>query len=60
MDATGSPTSKPVYAWVKNDPAVKQLIEEPDIEPQPDYVFKVNGKLDPSACKPERAGSDRG
>jgi hypothetical protein len=49
-----NPYQFPVYAWVKNDPAVKLIIEEPEIVPQPDYVFKVNGKLDPSACKPEK------
>ncbi|HEY6729760.1 MAG TPA: hypothetical protein VI039_01920 [Solirubrobacterales bacterium] len=48
-----NPYQFPVYAWVKNDPALKLLISEPAIVPQPDYVFKVNGKLDPSACAPE-------
>jgi hypothetical protein len=36
----------PVYAWLKTDPALELVIEEPDITPQPDYVFKVNGELD--------------
>jgi hypothetical protein len=40
----------PVYAWVKTDPALKLVVEEPDITPQPDYVFEVNGKLDPAGC----------
>jgi len=40
----------PLYAWVKNDPAMELVIEEPDISPQPDYVFKVNGELDPAGC----------
>ncbi|MBS1678175.1 MAG: hypothetical protein JST08_12415 [Actinobacteria bacterium] len=40
----------PVYAWVKDDPALTKVIEEPDIVPQPDYVFKVNGKVSPSSC----------
>jgi hypothetical protein len=40
----------PIYAWVKDDPALELLIEEPEIVPQPDYVFKVNGKLDPAGC----------
>ncbi|HEY0317267.1 MAG TPA: hypothetical protein VGC49_03120 [Solirubrobacterales bacterium] len=40
----------PIYAWVKTDPALKLVIEEPDIAPQPDYVFKVDGKLDPAGC----------
>jgi hypothetical protein len=52
MDAIG-PYQMPVYAWIKKDPAVKLLISEPTIEPQPDFVFRVDGKLDPSACKPE-------
>ncbi len=52
MDAYG-PYQKPVYAWIKKDPAVKLVLAETDIEPQPDYVFRVDGKLDPSACKPE-------
>jgi hypothetical protein len=40
----------PIYDWVKDDPALKLVIAEPDIVPQPDYVFKVNGKLDPAGC----------
>jgi hypothetical protein len=39
-----------IYAWVKDDPALKLLIAEPSIVPQPDFVFKVNGKLDPAGC----------
>ncbi len=49
-----NPYQFPVYAWVKNDPALKLVIEEPDIVPEPDYVFKVNGRLDPAACLPEK------
>jgi hypothetical protein len=40
----------PIYAWVKDDPALKLVIEEPSIVPQPDYVFKVDGKLNPAGC----------
>ncbi len=40
----------PIYAWVKDDPAMKKVIEEPTIVPQPDYVFKVEGKLSPRYC----------
>lgn len=40
----------PIYAWIKDDPALEQIIEEPEITPEPDYVFKVKGKLDPAAC----------
>ncbi len=45
----------PIYRWVKDDPALKLLISEPTIAPQPDFVFKVNGKLDPGLC-PTKAG----
>ncbi|MGC1851980.1 MAG: hypothetical protein WA687_06020, partial [Solirubrobacterales bacterium] len=40
----------PVYAWLKTDPALELVLEEPDITPQPDYVFKVNGELDASCA----------
>jgi len=40
----------PIYAWVKSDPALKLVVEEPLIVPQPDYVFRVDGKLDPAGC----------
>jgi len=49
-----NPYQFPIYAWVKNDPAMKLVVEEPEIVPEPDYVLKVTGKLDPSACKPEK------
>ena len=40
----------PLYEWLKDNPAVKLIIAEPEIVPQPDYVFKVKGELDPSYC----------
>ena len=40
----------PIYAWLKNDPALETVIEEPEITPEPDYVFKVKGKLDTSCA----------
>jgi hypothetical protein len=40
----------PIYNWVKNDPALKLVVAEKDIVPQPDYVFKVEGELDPAGC----------
>jgi hypothetical protein len=40
----------PVYDWVKGDPALKKVIEEPDIVPLPDYVFKVDGEVSPKYC----------
>jgi hypothetical protein len=50
QDARDSQYWWPVYAWVKTDPALELLIEEPEITPQADYVFRVNGKLDPNGC----------
>ncbi|MBS1846145.1 MAG: hypothetical protein JST53_17155 [Actinobacteria bacterium] len=41
---------KPIYAWVRNDPALETVVAEPTIQPQPDYVFKVNGKVSPDYC----------
>jgi hypothetical protein len=49
-----NPYQFPVYAWVKGDPAVKLVVKDFKASPQPDYVFKVTGKLDPSSCKPEQ------
>jgi hypothetical protein len=40
----------PIDRWIREDPALKLVIEEPDITPEPDYVYKVKGKLDPGAC----------
>lgn len=55
-DAADSPYWYPIYGWVKTDPALELLIEEPEITPQPDYVFKVNGRLDPDGCADLGAG----
>lgn len=49
-----NPYQFPVYAWVKKDPALKQVVDDEDASPQPDYVFKVNGELDPAGCAPEQ------
>lgn len=46
----------PVYAWLKTDPALELVVEEPEITPQPDYVFKVKGKLDTSCADVGHAG----
>jgi hypothetical protein len=50
QDAADSPYWYPIYAWIKDDPALKLVLLEPEITPQPDAVFKVNGKLDPASC----------
>jgi hypothetical protein len=46
----------PIYAWLKTDPALKQVIAERDITPQPAFVFKVEGELDPAGCAALGAG----
>lgn len=51
QDSPDSPYWYPIYAWLKTDPALEQIIEEPTITPEPDYVFKVKGKLDPAGCR---------
>jgi hypothetical protein len=50
QDSPEAPYWYPIYAWVKTDPALRLVVAEPDITPEPDYVFKVNGKLDPAGC----------
>lgn len=49
-DSPEVPYSYRIYHWVESDPALKLIIAEPEITPEPDYVFKVNGKLDPAGC----------
>jgi hypothetical protein len=56
QDSEGAEFWYPIYSWIKNDPAVKLLIAENEIVPQPDYVFKVNGKLDPAGCAENGSG----
>jgi len=50
QDSADSPYWYPIYAWVKTDPALEEVVAEPEVTPQPDYVFKVNGKLDLAGC----------
>jgi hypothetical protein len=50
QDSPDAPYWYPIYAWVKNDPALEKVIEEPTIVPEADYVFKVKGELDPKYC----------
>jgi hypothetical protein len=49
-DTIDSIYAHPYLDWIKGDPALKEVFSEPDISPQPDYVFKVNGRLDVAAC----------
>jgi hypothetical protein len=50
QDSPDAPYWYPIYAWLKTAPELEQIIEEPEITPEPDYVFKVKGKLDPAGC----------
>lgn len=50
QDSQDAPYWYPIYAWIKNDPALEKVIEEPHITPEPDWVFRVKGKLDPASC----------
>lgn len=50
QDSRDAPFWYPIYAWIKTAPQLEQIIEEPTITPEPDYVFKVKGKLDPAGC----------
>lgn len=50
QDSPASEYWYPIYDWIKDDPAVKLVIAEKEIVPQPDYVFKVEGELDPAGC----------
>ncbi|MFN8159573.1 MAG: hypothetical protein U0R52_00800 [Solirubrobacterales bacterium] len=50
QDSPDSPYRYPIRAWLRSDPAVKEIVAEPDITPQPDFVYKVTGKLDPAGC----------
>ena len=49
----------PVYAWLKTDPALQPEVEEPEITPQPDYVFRVDGELDESCSDVGDGSSSR-
>lgn len=50
QDSPQAPYWYPIYAWLKTSPELKLVLEEPEITPEPDYVFKVNGRLDPAGC----------
>ncbi|MGK2956741.1 MAG: hypothetical protein ACSLFI_13880 [Solirubrobacterales bacterium] len=50
QDSPDSDFFFPVNTWIKDNPGVKVVVEEPDITPQADYVYEVTGKLDPAAC----------
>ncbi len=51
QDSPQADFNYPIRAWIMSDPALEEVVAEPDITPQPDYVYKVNGKLDPAGCR---------
>ena len=55
FDNLDSEFAYPYRAWTKDDPALKEVVRE-EVSPQPDYVYKVVGKLDPATCG---AGRDK-
>jgi hypothetical protein len=48
-DSLASEYAHPYRAWINTDPAVVEVLEE-DVVPQPDYVYRINGRLDPAGC----------
>jgi hypothetical protein len=50
QDFPDAPYWYPIFAWAKTDPALKLVVAEPEITPQPDFVFRVDGKMDPAGC----------
>ncbi|HWB70358.1 MAG TPA: hypothetical protein VG518_10315 [Solirubrobacterales bacterium] len=54
QDSPGAEYWYPVYKWTRGDPAVELVVAEPKVTPQPDYVFRVKGKMSPSGCEAEK------
>lgn len=50
-DSSKAPYRYPVKSWIENDPAATLVIAEPDIAPQPSFVYSIDGNLDPGACR---------
>ncbi|HET9163474.1 MAG TPA: hypothetical protein VFN89_08550 [Solirubrobacterales bacterium] len=50
QDSPEAPYWYPIYAWLKSAKALELVVAEPEITPEPDYVFKVKGKLDTSCA----------
>jgi hypothetical protein len=48
-DSIDSIYAHPYLDWIKRDPALKEVLDE-SASPQPAYVFKVKGRLDPAGC----------
>jgi hypothetical protein len=50
QDSELAPYWYPIYAWLKTSPDLEQVVAETEVTPEPDYVFRVKGKLDPAEC----------
>ncbi len=53
-DILESEYAHPYRAWLNQDPATEEVLGEP-VLPQPDYVYRINGPLDPNGCRNVRA-----
>lgn len=51
QDAPESPYRYPVREWIASDPNVTEVVAEPAITPQPAYVYRIDGQLDPANCR---------
>lgn len=51
QDAPEADYRYPVRAWIDGDPAAELVIAEEDITPQPAFVYRLNGRLDPDRCE---------
>ena len=49
-DSPEQPYNYPLRAWTKDDPALREILVETEIEPQPAYVYEVVGEMDPKGC----------
>jgi hypothetical protein len=48
-DTIDSTYAHPYWDWIRRDPVMKEILQE-DVSPQPDYVYKINGRLNPASC----------
>lgn len=51
QDSPDSPYRYPVREWIASDPNVTEVVSEPAITPQPAFVYRIDGKLDPALCR---------
>jgi hypothetical protein len=49
-DSPEQPYNYPLRAWTKDDPALREIVAETIVSPQPAYLYEVVGKMDPDGC----------